>query len=272
MFRIGLFSRISQVPVSALRYYADIGLLEPAEIDPSSGYRYYAAAQLPRVNRILALKDMGLSLDEIGSMLDEGIDAGQLRGMLRMKRAEIGKEVAEQQARLDRVEARLRLIEKEGTMPEAEVVLKKVDSLRGLAVREVLPTIGDIGALIGDGFGAIGMAGLALTGPPLTIYHDKEFTGESVDTEIVYLVANISKPVQTPAGRTLTERVVEGGEVASIVHTGPYETLGDTYQAIAAWIDEHGYRVSGPVQEIYLSDPDEPGPNITEIRMPVEKV
>jgi len=272
LFRIGLFSRISQVPVSALRYYADIGLLEPAEVDPSSGYRYYTAAQLPRLNRILALKDMGLSLDEIGSILDEGIDAEQLRGMLRMKRAEIGQKVVEQQARLDRVEARLRLIEKEGSMPEAEVVLKKVDGLKGLAVREVMPTVSDIGGLIGDGFAGIGMAGLAFTGPPLAIYHDKEFTGESVDTEIVYLVSDTGTPVPTPGGRTLTERVVEGCEVASIVHTGPYETLGDTYQAIAAWIDEHGYQVSGPVQEIYLSNPDEPGPNITEIRMPVEKV
>lgn len=271
MFRIGLFSRISQVPVSALRYYADIGLLEPAEVDPSSGYRYYTAAQLPRLNRILALKDMGLSLEEIGSILDEGIDANQLRGMLRMKRAEIGQQVMEQQARLDRVEARLRLIEKEGVMPDAEVVVKKVDSIKGLAMREVMPTIGDIGGLIGDGFAGVGMAGLAFTGPPLAIYHDKEYTGESVDTEFVYVVADTGTPVQTPAGRTLAERVVEGGEVASIVHSGPYETLGDTYQIIAAWIDEHGYRVSGPVQEIYLSDPNDPGPNITEIRMPVEK-
>lgn len=63
MIRIGLFSKLSQVPVKTLRYYNEIGLLEPAEIDSFTGYRYYSVTQLPRLNRILALKDLGLSLN-----------------------------------------------------------------------------------------------------------------------------------------------------------------------------------------------------------------
>ena len=91
MYRIGEFSKICRVPVSALRYYSDLGLLPPVETDPASGYRYYSAAQLPRLNRILALKDLGLSLDEIGAILNEELVLEELRGMLRLKRAEIGK-------------------------------------------------------------------------------------------------------------------------------------------------------------------------------------
>jgi DNA-binding transcriptional MerR regulator len=271
MFRIGMFSRICQVPVSALRYYAEIGLLEPAQIDPSSGYRYYAATQLPRLNRILALKDMGLSLEEIGAILDEGIDAGQLRGMLRLKRAEIGQRVTEEQTRLDMVEARLRLIEKEGTMPDAEIVLKQAQSLQGLAIRDVLPKVEDIGDLIGDGFAGLEMGGLNLVGPPMAIYHDPEFTGTEVDVEMVYPVADTSTPLPTPAGRTLEKRVVEGCQVASIIHAAPFETISETYQSLAAWIEEHGYRFAGPPQEIYLSDPNQPGPPVAEIRIPVEE-
>ena len=110
MYRIGEFSKICRVPVSALRYYSDIGLLPPVAIDPDSNYRYYDAAQLPRLNRILALKDLGLSLEEIGLILNDELSAAELRGMLRLKQAEMGQAVAEQQAQLARVESRLRLI------------------------------------------------------------------------------------------------------------------------------------------------------------------
>ena len=136
MFKIGDFSRLCMVPVSALRYYADLGLLEPAAVDPASGYRYYSAAQLHLVNRIVALKELGLSLDEIRAVLGEGLGVGELRGMLRLKRAEAARRVAEEQERLERVEARLRLIEKEGRMPEQEVVVKTVPEVRGLGMRE----------------------------------------------------------------------------------------------------------------------------------------
>jgi AraC family transcriptional regulator len=66
-------------------------------------------------------------------------------------------------------------------------------------------------------------------------------------------------------------RTVPGGEAAVLVHVGPYETLGEAYQALAEWIGGHGYRVSGPPQEIYLTSPQDPGPPVTEIRMPVER-
>src|SRR5512137_2728388 len=103
MFKIGDFSRLCRVPVSALRYYADLGLLEPAAVDPASGYRFYAAAQLTRVNRIVALKDLGLTLEEIRTVLDQGLGGDELRGMLRLKRAEAGRRLAEEQERLARV-------------------------------------------------------------------------------------------------------------------------------------------------------------------------
>ena len=89
MIRIGLFSKLSQVPVKTLRYYDNIGLLEPAEIDRFTSYRYYSITQLPRLNRILALKDLGLSLDQIARLLAEEVPVEQLRGMLRLKEVEI---------------------------------------------------------------------------------------------------------------------------------------------------------------------------------------
>jgi DNA-binding transcriptional MerR regulator len=238
-------------------------------VDADSGYRYYTAAQLPRVNRVLVLKDLGLSLDDIRSILEDELSPAELRGMLRLRRAEIGARVQEERARLERVESRLRVIEKEGSMPEREVVLKEMPSVRGLSLREVLPGVADFPGFIGDGFAALGMAGAQMTGPPFVVYHDPEFTGSDIDAEMVY-PTTLPGPVATPTGRTLTERIVEGGPVASLVHVGEYHTIGEAYQALGTWLDEQGRRGAGPPREIYLTGPDEPGPPVTEIQMPLE--
>jgi DNA-binding transcriptional MerR regulator len=270
MFRIGEFSRLSMVPVSALRYYDTIGVLAPAVVDDATGYRYYAAAQLPMLNRILALKDLGLSLDEIRGVLAEHLCAAELRGMLVLKRTEIARRVSEDQAWLARVEGRLRLIEKEGAMPDHEVIVKKLEPLRGLAVREVVPSTQSIGELIGDALGGVFGAGLQLTAGPVAIYHDIEFDPEHIDVEVVCPVGGYEgEPLPTPGGRKLAMETVAGGLAAVVVHVGPYEELAGAYQAIGAWIEDHGYRFAGPAQETYLTGPDEPGPPVTEIRVPI---
>src|SRR5438105_476120 len=85
MFRIGEFARLTQVTVKALRYYDEVGLLRPAAVDEETGYRYYSLEQVPRLNRILALKELGLSLEQIGLVLREAISLSQLRAMLQDK-------------------------------------------------------------------------------------------------------------------------------------------------------------------------------------------
>jgi DNA-binding transcriptional MerR regulator len=116
MFRIGEFSKLSHVPAKTLRYYDQIGLLAPAEVDRFTGYRYYSASQLPRLHRILAMKDLGLSLSQIGQLLEEDLSTDQIRGMLLLKRTEIQQQVEAEQARLARVEWRLKQIEEEISM------------------------------------------------------------------------------------------------------------------------------------------------------------
>lgn len=108
MFKIGDFSRLSQVSVRMLRYYDEQGLLKPASVDRFTDYRYYSADQLPRLNRILALRDLGFTTDQIRRLLDDAVSAEQIRGMLKLRHAEIEHQVETEQARLLRVEARLR--------------------------------------------------------------------------------------------------------------------------------------------------------------------
>ncbi|MEJ2748487.1 MAG: MerR family transcriptional regulator [Anaerolineae bacterium] len=103
MFKIGEFSKLSRVPVKTLRFYHQIGLLEPARIDDFTGYRYYTAVQLTRLNHILALKDLGFSLEQIGQMVDDDLTTEQIRGLMRMKQVELVQQIETEQARLTRL-------------------------------------------------------------------------------------------------------------------------------------------------------------------------
>src|SRR5215204_2525271 len=147
MIKIGEFSKLVQVPVATLRYYDQVGLLKPTEVDRFTGYRYYSASQLPRLHRILALKGLGFSLEQIGMVLAEGLTPEQMRGMLRLRHAQISQQLADMQSNLVEVEARLQQIEREEQLSEYDVMLKQVDPLLIAFVRTILPEHHEVGAL-----------------------------------------------------------------------------------------------------------------------------
>jgi len=266
MFKIGEFSKFSQVSVKTLRYYDQLNLLKPAEVDRFTGYRYYSARQLPRIHRILALKDLGLSLDQIAQVLEDDLE---IRGMLRLKRAEIQGQVRQEQARLARVEWRLRQIEQEETMPAQEVVLKKVPPIEIASVRDTVPTTG-IGQLFDELFTHLGQYGANPVGPTMGIYYDEEFHEEAVDFE-----AAVPLSGSLPGGERVTLRELPAVElVACIIHEGTFENLAGTYGQVMGWIEANGYRMAGPIREVYLqwAEPGgDPSANITEIQIPVVK-
>lgn len=178
MFNIGDFAKHGRVSVRMLRHYDAIGLLHPARVDPVSGYRHYEAAQLARLNRVIALKDLGLTLQQVRAVLDERVDVAELRGMLRLRQAELAAAMAADARRLTRVEARLRTIESEGTMPAQDVVVKRVPSVRVAELTAVAASYQpeDIGPVIGPLFGELcrrlAEAGVAEAGPSVARYED----------------------------------------------------------------------------------------------------
>ena len=269
MFKIGQFSRFSQVTVKTLRYYDQIGLLKPAEVDRFTGYRYYSASQLPRLHRILALKDLGFSLEQIGDLLEGDLSPDQIRGILRMKQTEIKQQVAEEQARLRRVEQRLKQIELEETMPTQEVIVKKVPAQAVASVRDNVPIAG-LSQLFGELFGYLGQRGLGPAGPPIGIYYDEEFREGPIDAEIAAPVAG-----SVPESDRIKLRELPAIEqAASIIHEGSYEDVGGTYSQLLQWVEANGYRITGPVREVYLEGPEpdrDPSAYVTEIQFPVER-
>ncbi|NTU79645.1 MAG: MerR family transcriptional regulator [Chloroflexales bacterium] len=264
MIKIGDFSRMCRVPVSALRYYADLGLLPPAYVDPSTGYRYYSVAQLPRLHRILALRDLGLSLEQIGSVLRDNLPAEQIRGMLRLRQAELRQQIEEERARLARVEARLYQIEQEGTMSSYDVVVKAVEPQLVAAIRTIIPTYSAAGTLFEELYAYLGQHGSG--GLPAIQDHNDEYKERDPDVEaMVYLAAPV------PAGGRIKVYTLPGATVASTMHRGPYEQMGQAYAALMAWIQANGYRIAAPSRELYLQMGETPDGHVTEIQFPVLK-
>ena len=140
MFKIGDFSRIARVSCRLLRYYDEIGLLKPGSIERDSGYRYYSASQLPRLNRILVLKELGLSLEEIARVLDSNLSAGELRGMLIVRRSDAQRALSEEMDRLRHIESRIAQIDAEGELSVDDVIMRSEPAQRLLAVRRVVPS------------------------------------------------------------------------------------------------------------------------------------
>jgi len=271
MFKISDFSKLSRVSVKALRYYDEIGLLKPAQIDRFTGYRYYSMDQLPRLNRILALKDLGLSLEQIARLLDEDLSPDQLRGMLKLKQAELQQQAEQVEARLVRVEARLRQIEQEGKMLKYDVVIKQVEPLWVASVRDVVPTPPEQGSLWHELGTYLIQARVSPTGPCLTLYHDPEYKERDWDLEVC---EPLSAPI--PGSERVRVHELPGVErMACTVHHGPFVTIGEAYQALMQWIQANGYQIVGPCREVYLREAEngsQTDPNtVTEIQFPVEK-
>lgn len=264
MLKIGEFSQLGQVSVRMLRHYDATGLLEPAEVDHLSGYRFYAVEQLPRLNRILALKDLGLSLEQIRLLLDEGDDdplpsATELRGMLTMCQADLEQELREGRERLARVEARLKQIEREDKPSPYEVVLKEVAPLTVAAARVTVPSIEDMPlyrCTLYEGLhGWLKSPGSRESGPEMAIYHLTEFAENDIDMEVAVVVN--SGAVNGGGPELLGAKAVVRGlpaapEVASVVHRGPLREVTEAVKALFVWVGEYGYSAAGPVREIHL--------------------
>jgi DNA-binding transcriptional MerR regulator len=272
VLKIGEFSRLTRVSVKALRHYDRLGLLRPVEVDRSTGYRYYSLDQLPRLNRLLALKDLGLSLEQVRQLLEDALPAAEIRGMLRLKRTELRRRLIDEHARLKRVEARLKQIEMEGQLPDYDVLLKQVEPQTIVAVREVVPTIADMparcGAMFDEAVSWAKRAGARLAGPCMGVYYNAGYTERDIDTEMAVPVEAGS--VRGAGDGRVSVRELPATQVAAVIHRGPYDELTLAWQAAGRWVGDNGYRWAGPGREIYLRTPDQGDP-VAEVQIPVER-
>ncbi|WP_017569556.1 MerR family transcriptional regulator [Nocardiopsis halotolerans] len=269
MLTIGEFAKLGGVSVRMLRHYDSVGLLRPASTDPFSGYRFYEAAQLARLNRIIALKDLGFHLDQVATILDERVDATELRGMLRLRRAELAEALTRARSSLAQVEARLRIIESEGTMPTHEIVTKSLPAqhhveLTGVAASFVPEDIGPVvGPLFEELCVRLKAAGVTPTGPGLARYEDAPEGG---------ILVHASMPVSADLQHVRGLDVVDLPAVeraAAIVHRGSMAQVLPTVQALAHWIEDNGHQADGYTREVTLEAPEDLDGWVTEVQAPL---
>lgn len=282
MFRIGDFSKMTRVSIKMLRHYDDIGLLKPFRVDSGSHYRYYSADQLPRLNRIIALKDLGFSLDQIGVLLDERLSAEELRGMLKLRCAEIAERLRADQLRLAQIESRLRTIEHGEQHAAYDVVAREVAPQLMATIRQVVASSGaPIVQLFDELEAYVARHQARAASSPLTIFYDPEYREEDLDIEVAVPIARHIPP----QGRVAVREVAGAQRMACAVYTGGYSRMGDVLQALLIWIEANDYTIAGELREVYLrfgADnaaglglpaaflADRPALYVTEVQLPIE--
>ena len=238
---IGEFARLGGVSIKALRLYADLGLLLPAAVKPRSRYRLYSRSQLPRLHRILLLKNAGLALAEIGGQLPHRDEA-----TLTKIRARLLDRAEEIQRQLEWVDAELHAT--------ARVVVKRVPQLEVRSQRQWIDTYEQADALLQELGGQVPEPARLVSG---AIWHDCGRRSGRIDCEVFWVFH------QAFRGGALNS--LGPATVASILHEGDESTIGLTYEAVDRWIRENRFHVAGPKREIYL------GGSLTEIQFPIGK-
>jgi DNA-binding transcriptional MerR regulator len=272
MFRIGYFSRISGVPIETLRFYDRVGLLKPAQTDPFTGYRYYTLEQLRRLNRILVLKDLGLSLEQVARILQNGVSSEEVRGMLRLARLELEDKIQEMRERSARVAQRLRQLELEDKMKEQDIVVKAIEPLRVISARHSSNEFWlDIFKRLHEKVASTAARHQAkVTGPLMGVfYEDPEDPNVDCDFEVALPTDDAIPGTAEVQIRTLPAIA----SMATTLHYGAFDEIYPVYDMVIQWIYDNGYTISGPYRSIYHQwSPDgNPADFVTEIQFPIAR-
>jgi DNA-binding transcriptional MerR regulator len=254
VFKIGDFAIIAQVPTSQLRYYDEIGLFKPSHTDPFNGYRYYQIEQLADLNRIIALKNLGMSLDEVRQLLASHVSNHDIRSLLEAKKDEIEQRLAEEQSLLRQVEARLQLLE-QGYAPVTQpVIVKPVSAQHYLGLERISPDQETFIAEFTCLYNLMHQVELPERSYCACIAQNAGYEPDGFQWELGFYVSEAPqnelqiaesiclRPWQLPAV----------DHMASIIHVGPLQSGGLAYAALSQWIAFHHYDICGPFREIFL--------------------
>lgn len=271
MFKIGEFSKLIKVPIKTLRYYDELGIFKPIKIDRFTGYRYYSASQLDTLNKILSLKDIGFSLEQIKYIIENNVSSEKLISMLKMKEIETNEIIKANNEKLNRINSLVKMLNnKEDIVMNYNVVIKKIEPTMAACLRDIIPDYSaqhDLWCEMAEHLNKHNIKILPGCG---VIYHDPGFKESNVDMEIVELTS-----AAVPETDRIKYKELPGYEtVATLIHKGFYDRLSDSYTVLLKWIEENGYKICGPNMEIYIAGEwctDNPDEYITEIQIPVQK-
>ena len=259
MYTIGQCARIANVSTKTLRHYDAIGLFSPAAVGSDNQYRYYSREQIPLLRRIVFLRDLGLGLEVIRSLIAGGALASPQRliAILEEHAGAIQTEIDRQRARLADVGQAVERVRREADRhppPERPVIVKLVPRIEAVGLRRAIH-VRQMPALESE-------VRRQLPGPPngprINVYYNPEFDPEYVDVEVLF---------PAPGG----DRVLPAATVATVLQVGAGD-IGAGYAAVYDWIEEQGQTDTGPPREVLLVGPEAGAPPedvVFEIQVPV---
>jgi DNA-binding transcriptional MerR regulator len=273
VFRIGEFSKLTQISIRMLRYYDEAGLLKPAQIDKFTGYRSYSVDQIPILHRILFLRDSGFQISEIAGILKNWNDDFILKE-LQSKRDEIRALIEEEKRRAAKIDSAIHDLKKEQISLHCNVTIRKIPGYPVLSLRKIIPNYFAEGELWKELAERMEQEQIRLPQNTLNfaIYHDTDYKEADVDVEVC---AVIPEAVYYESSELF--RVTEEVEaMACFMVYGPFENIGPAFESFAHWLTENDqYRMAGLNRQICHRGPwneENPDKYLTEIQIPVEMI
>lgn len=266
MYRIGQFSQLSKVTVKALRYYDEVGLLKPVHVDQWTGYRFYGTEQLVPLQRIVALRQAGLTIDEISAILS-GRDGAAI---LRERRKELTLELAEAKGRLDRLES---ILNQEDIFMNYQATIRTIPGCTVFYKEGVVPTYAQLTDFVVQAGAECGAAnpGLKCAEPDYSFVTYEAGGYQEKDVALTYAQAVVGRGKETD---TIKFKDLEPVEAVCVYHKGDWSKLGEAYAFAMNWLEQNGYELTQRPRECYIDgcwNKEDPADYLTELQFPVRK-
>lgn len=265
LYRIGMFANMNRVTIKTLRYYDEQKLLKPVYVDEENGYRYYVAGQIADLHRILALKNMGFSIEDIRRI----IGGEEEKTLLMDKKQEILQEIAVLTAKLAQVESYLA---KDKMGLSSPVLVKKLPEVTVCSMECRITSYDMLFELMPEMGAEMERLGCVCAEPEycFTHYLEPGELGEDILIETCEAVTEKKADSEKVKFYTLPEV----SEAACIFHRGSYGNFHESYTAVLNFIEENGYEICGNIRESYIDgvwNKDKTEEWLSEIQIPVRK-
>jgi DNA-binding transcriptional MerR regulator len=261
---IGDFAVMTSLSRKALRHYHDIGILEPAHIDPYTGYRFYDTSQVDHAHIIRRFRSLGMSIPDIKALLSTD-DAGARTDIITTHLEQM--EAQLQQTR-DTVGALRELLSP--VSAPADVTVRHEPALAVWSVSATIDVSG-IDDWFGESLTTLHHAVAAAAGAPTAVVpgglYDRALFLENQGSATMFVAAPTSE--DPPEG--VQAQVLPKTEFAVLTHPGGHEGIDRSYAALGIHVNEHLISSQGPIREHYLGGtPTDPGRfTATEICWPI---
>lgn len=281
MFRIGEFSKLCGLSADTLYHYEKLNILVPVTVDKFTGYRFYDASQLVSVNKVLALKDAGFSLEEISNILSGNYPISALIDLLEGQAEKLETALTNEISRLERLHTNIFLIKNGGIGQMNEITIKSIEPISIASTRSTFDKKDfdeNLDRMWSTVNRLIDEKNVKRTIPCLMLYHSGWWDQASLSMkhDAHTLDVEVAEPVTKNFDGSPAVQVYELPAVANmacIVHNGPFTTIGKAFDLLFQWIRENNYQAMGPLREIYhkgewaTSNPDE---YVTELQVPIQ--